>query len=165
MRKHITFEYDSVENLTYEEDGNYHIRIPTFYEYGSYSNDKVDFVFDTGAFITVISRREAYLRGFSDEYTIQANVPLAGFAGGCLTDIKSIPGIIIGNRRLEGVKVAVPHLDTDVNILGLNVIELFKFIIDTENDEVYFAQNPSPDIPESLRCGKVHIVSANTMNF
>ena len=86
-------------------------------------------MFDTGAFITVISRREAYLRGFSDEYTIQANVPLAGFAGGCLTDIKSIPGIIIGNRRLEGVKVAVPHLDTDVNILGLNVIELLNLLL------------------------------------
>jgi len=157
----LTFEYDSVENLTNEEDGNYHIRIPTFYDFKSFSNNKVDFIFDTGAYLTIISQRESSLFGFDDSFTIQRNVPLSGFAGGCLTDIKAIPGIIIGNRRLESVKVAVPQIDTDINILGLNVIELFKFYIDTEKDEIYFAQNPKPNIPESLRCGKIHLVSSN----
>jgi len=159
LKNQYIFSYDSIENLTYEEDGNYHIRVPMFYEYNSYSNDTVDFIFDTGAYITVINRFEAKLFGYDDSYTIQHNVPLAGFAGGCMTDIKSIPGIIIGNKRLEGVKVAVPHIDTDVNILGLNVIELFKFCVDTESDEIYFSQNPRPNIPEQLRIGKIHHIS------
>ncbi|MDR2600685.1 MAG: retroviral-like aspartic protease family protein [Oscillospiraceae bacterium] len=160
MSNFITVKYDSVENLTLEEDGNYHIRIPTFYEYNNYSNDKVDFIFDTGAYITVISRKEALIRGFTDQFTVKSNVPLSGFAGGCLADIKSIPGIMIGNRRLEGMKVAVPHIDTDINILGLNVIDLFKFYIDTEHDEVYLQENPKPSIPESLRCRSIHIIKS-----
>ena len=159
MNNQLIFNYDSIENLTYEDDGNYHIRVPMFYEFGSYSNDMIDFIFDTGAYITIISRKAAYLRGFDDSYTVQTNVPLAGFAGGCMTDIKAIPGIIIGNRRLENLKVAVPHLDIDMNILGLNVIELFKFCVDTENDEIYFSHNPQSNIPEPLRCGKIHIIS------
>ena len=130
-----------------------------FYEFGSYSNDKVDFIFDTGAYITVINRAEAALFEYDDSFVVQTNVPLSGFAGGCLTDILEIPGFIIGNRRLEKVKVAVPHIDTDVNILGLNIIELFKFYIDTEKDEIYFSQNSQPNIPEPLQCGKIHIIS------
>jgi hypothetical protein len=76
-------------------------------------------------------------------------------------DIKEIPGVIIGGRRLEGVRVAVPHIKTDVNILGLNVIELFKYYVDTEDDMIYFAQNPTPSIPELLQCSKIHLVSAD----
>ena len=60
---------------------------------------------------------------------------------------------------MEAVKVAVPHAITDLNILGLNVIELFKYYVDTENDLIYFADNPNPTIEEPLRCGKVHILS------
>ena len=60
---------------------------------------------------------------------------------------------------MEGVKVAVPHVYTDINILGLNVIELFKYYVDTENDMIYFADNPNPTIEEPLRCGKVCEIS------
>jgi len=155
----IILNYDSVENLTYEDDGNYHIHVPVFYEFGNYSNDRMDFIFDTGAYITVIAKKEAALFGFDDSFTIQNNVPLAGFSGSCLSDIKVIPGIIMGGRWLEGIKVAVPHVDTATSILGLNVIEHFKFYIDTENDDVYFAQNTNPNIPEKLQCGKIHLLS------
>lgn len=161
MSNNLTITYDAIDNLTLEEDGNYHIHIPTFYEYNSFSNDRVDFIFDTGAYITVLSRKEATLFDFINSYTVKTNVPLSGFAGGCLADIKEIPGFIIGGRRLEGVKVAVPHIDTDVNILGLNVIDLFKFFIDTEQDKIYFAQNPSPSIPQLLQCKAIHQVSTN----
>jgi len=36
--------YESVENLTYQEDGYYHLLVPTFYEYGDNANKIVDFV-------------------------------------------------------------------------------------------------------------------------
>ena len=159
MNNQLIFKYDSVENLTYESDGNYHILIPTFFEFGSYSNERVDFIFDTGAYITIISRSQAKIHGFDGAYTIQKNVPLSGFAGNCLTDIMKIPGFVIGGHRLEGVKVAVPHIDTDVNILGLNVIELFKYLINTETDDIYFALNPIPSIPEPLQCSKIYLLS------
>jgi predicted aspartyl protease len=136
------------------------MRIPTFYEFGNYNNDRVDFIFDTGAFISVISRKEALIRGFDNSFATHTNVRLAGFSGSCHADILEIPGFVIGGRRLEGVKVAIPYADTDVNILGLNVIELFKYYIDTEKDEIYFAQNPTPSIPKQLYCNKIHLISA-----
>ena len=159
MNNSLTFTYSAAERLSVVKDGHYHIRVPTFYEFDSFSNERLDYIFDTGAFITVLTREWATLLGLLDKFTIQTNVPLGGFAGSCLSDIKDIPGMIIGGHRLEGVKVAVPHVYTDVNILGLNVIELFKYHVDTENDMIYFADNPNPTIEESLRCGKVYTVS------
>ena len=161
MSNILAFSYDSVESLTSEEDGHYHIHIPTFYDHESYTNRRIDFIFDTGAYITVITRNTAMSLGFLDSYTIETNVPLSGFSGECLADIKNIPGFVIGGRRLEGVKVAVPHSDTDMNILGLNVLEHFKYCIDTESDKVYFAPNRVPDVPDKLRCNSIYVLSTD----
>ena len=164
MHNSLVFTYDSVEALTLNEDCNYILNVPMFYEFDNYSNDRVDFVFDTGAYITVITKRDAAFLGFTNSYIIQSGVPLSGFIGGCMVDIMNIPGMIIGGRHLEGVKVAVPQVDTDTNILGLNVLETFKYLIDTENDLIFFAQNPLPNIPELLRCGKIRSISYGAKN-
>ena len=148
--------YESVENLTYQEDGYYHLLVPTFYEYGDNANRIVDFVFDTGAFLTIINRKTAEVLRCMERFTIHAGISLDGFSGSCLADIKEIPGFVIGGRRLESVKVAVPHIDTDMSILGLNVLEQLKYLIDTENDRIYFSTNPKPEIPEALRTGKIY---------
>ena len=79
MIDNITHNYDSVENLTYEDDGNYHIHVPVFYERGSFSNDRLDFIFDTGAYITVITKKEAALFGFDDSYGREARVVNDGY--------------------------------------------------------------------------------------
>ena len=160
MHNTLTITYNSVEKIRLKKDYHYHIHIPTFYEFDKNLNDRVDFIIDTGAYITVLTRKEASLFGFLDsKYTIQADVPLSGVTGDCLSDIKSIPGLIIGGRRLEGVKVAVPHVDTETNILGLNVLELFNYYLDADNDLIYFANNLNPDIPEDLRSNKVYILN------
>ncbi|MCL2172008.1 MAG: hypothetical protein FWB71_07590, partial [Defluviitaleaceae bacterium] len=57
-----------------------------------------------------------------------------------------------------GVKVAVPHIDTPANILGLNVIDHFKFLVDTDEDKIYFADNPNPGIPDILRARRIYAV-------
>ena len=152
-------KYDSIENLTYETDGHYHLYVPVLYNFDTYANRKVDFVFDTGAFLTVISRETAAEFNFIDRFTIQKNISLAGFSGECLADLKEIPGIIIGGRKLMGVKVAVPHIVTDMDILGLNVIEHFKYFIDTENDKIYFSDNAIYKAPKELGCGRISAIS------
>lgn len=154
-------EYDSVENLTLEEDGHYHLRVPAFYEYDSHANYIVDFVFDTGAFLTVLTRSTATMLGFIDRFTVRPDIPLTGFSGGCRADLKEIPGLIIGGKRLTGVKVAVPHIDTDMDILGLNVLEYFKYFIDTEKDEICFSANPKPEISEYLQVKSILAISAS----
>jgi predicted aspartyl protease len=133
--------------------------VPTFYKNRDYSNRRTDFIFDTGAFITVITRNTAEKLGFIGLHTIIEDVPLSGFMGGCLSDIKEIPGFLIGGRFLDGVKVAVPRESTDTNILGLNVIEYFKYFVDTENDKIYFSVNPQPNIPDPFRCGEIRIIT------
>ena len=152
--------YDSIEDLAYNDgDGHYHLTVPVLRDYNCYSNVSVDFIFDTGAFLTVLTQESATRLGFVNSFTVQKDVQLSGFTGACLADLKEIPGFIIGGRKLEGVKVAVPHIYTEANILGLNVIEHFKYFIDTENDKVYFAENSKPEIPCLLRARKIFAVS------
>jgi predicted aspartyl protease len=157
----ISKNYSSMEYLPLESDGHYHIQIPTFYEFDNYSNDNIDFIFDTGAFLTVITRKMARFFGFVEAYTIKKDISLTGFAGGCLADLKELPGFVIGGRILSGVKVAVPHDETDINILGLNVIEYFRYYIDTENDYVYFAPNRNVAIAQELQCKSINVISSD----
>jgi len=160
----LSFMYDYNENLKLENDGHYHLYVPAFHNYNSNSNDTVNFVFDTGAFLTVLTQRTAMRLGFADRFTVQTDIELSGYTGECSADLKEIPGFVIGGRRLEGVKVAVPHIDTDINILGLNVIEHFKYFIDTESDKIYFSENPKPEIPELLREKKIYAISSNLIS-
>jgi len=153
-------KFDAVENLKLELDGHYHLNVPAFYNFNSHANRPIDFIFDTGAFITIISRDSAALLGYLDRFTVQEGIILSGFSGSCLADLKEIPGFAVGGRRIEGVKVAIPHIETDVSILGLNVIEYFKYYNDTECDKIYFSQNPYPDIPEYLQARGIHAISA-----
>jgi len=150
------FEYDSVQPLTHDDDGHYYLHVPAFYGNDDFSNYVINFIFDTGAYITVLSRKTIIRMGLDEKFTVEKNTPLSGFAGKTLVDIKEIPGFVIGGRRLEGVKVAVPHINTDENILGLNVLEYFKYFVDTENDKIYFAQNLNPDIHEPLQAKRIY---------
>jgi hypothetical protein len=52
-----------------------------------------------------------------------------------------------------------------MNILGLNVIDYFDFFVDAKNDKIYFAQNPRPDIPDSLRCSQVRTISSEDVGL
>ncbi|MCL2078383.1 MAG: retroviral-like aspartic protease family protein [Oscillospiraceae bacterium] len=159
MTNQLTFIHTFEDTLPLRDDGHYHLSIPAFFEYDSYANHDIDFVFDTGAFLTVITRKTAAIFGFLDSYTIQHDIPLSGFAGKRLADLKELPGFVIGGRFLTGVKAAVPHDDTDMDILGLNVIDYFKYHIDTESDKIYFASNPQPEVFDYLRCKSVNAVS------
>ena len=38
MSNEVSFEYSHMESLPFEEDGHYHIKIPTFFKENNYSN-------------------------------------------------------------------------------------------------------------------------------
>ena len=103
----MDFGYRSAEKLEYRIDGHYYLSVPTFYTSDNYVNDLIRFIFDTGAFLTVINRDTAAAFGFDKIEAIHKNIPLSGFTGSGSGDLKEIPGMIKGGRRLEGVKVAV----------------------------------------------------------
>jgi len=159
MRNSINFSYNIAIDYKYEEDGHRHVDVPLFYDKDSYSNEQVDFVFDTGAYLTVLTPLTAELFGFDKITPIQTNIPLAGFADSkCSGDLIEIPGMLLGGKRLVDVRVAIPYLDTEDDILGLNVLEYFNYLIDSTNDRIYFKDNLTYKPPKELACGKVTTV-------
>ena len=65
MSKVIQFFYDSCEDIEYEESkGHYYLHVPAFYSKKSNANRLVDFMLDTGAYITVITPQTAKLLGY-----------------------------------------------------------------------------------------------------
>jgi len=137
----VNFRYSSEMDLVYEKDGHRHLRIPVFYESGSNSNNRVDFIIDTGAYLTVLTRIMAKEFDFDKLTPLSKNVPLTGFAGYRVEgDLIEIP-MLLGGKRIAA-KVVVPYVDTADNILGLNVLEHFNYLIDSTNDKIYFTDNP-----------------------
>jgi len=146
-------------DFRYKNDAHYYIAVPSFCSTTHYSNDKIDFVFDTGAYLTVITKVTALVFGYNRITPIQKNIPLNGFAGSATGDLKEIPGLVIGGRLLKGVKVAIPHIDTKDNILGLNVIEHFNYLIDSSKGKIYFAENLDYKIPQELKCVFINLLT------
>jgi len=159
MENFLSVKYTSIETFDYDIDGHYHIFVPTFYSQSSYSNDRINYIFDTGAYITVINKEIAAIFGFDLLPPIVSNIALKGFAGECTGDMKIIPGLIIGSYMLKNIKVAIPYADIKSNILGLNVLENFNYFLDNTNDFVYFSLNSAPNIPEELQCGSIELIT------
>ena len=160
MSDAVNFRHNSVLDLYYGADGHRHIRVPLFYERESYTNRTVDFIFDTGAYLTVLSQETAYALGFYKIEPIQSNIPLTGFADSrCEGDLVEIPGMLIGGRILEDVRIAIPYVATTDDILGLNILEHFNYLIDSTNDKIYFSDNAIYKAPKELGCGRISAIS------
>ena len=90
--KSITFDYRSVQDIFYNDEGHYILKVPAFFTSGAYRNDKIDFVFDTGAYITVVARQTAIRFGWDKLTPLVKNIPLTGFAGSCEGDLRKSRG-------------------------------------------------------------------------
>ena len=107
---------------------------------------KIQFVFDSGAYITVLTRLNARRIGLplTGEYT--AN--LTGFnkdRGHDKAEIVIVPKIEIGKYFVENVQILVPLEDIEIaEVIGENVLEYFTYVVDHDIDRIYFAKNPSP---------------------
>ncbi|MDR2599819.1 MAG: retroviral-like aspartic protease family protein [Oscillospiraceae bacterium] len=160
MFKTPNLQYNTVSDLTYETDGHRYISLPLFYDKSSYSNTQAEFIFDTGAYLTVLSQETAVTLGYDKITPIAKNIPLTGFADSkCEGDLIEIPAMLIGGRKLEDVKVAVPYVDIEDDILGLNVLECFNYLIDSTNDKIYFSDNPIYKAQAELKHSRISIVS------
>ena len=123
--------------------GHVYLSVPIVFE-GSKSNDMIDFIYDTGAFITTINRRlyEAYKL----DKLVRHEKKLNSYTGTTEGYMFQIPGLIIGQRLLTGVWAFTPKShEITQNLLGDNVIEYFIPIQDNQNDCFYFPDNPTPE--------------------
>jgi predicted aspartyl protease len=110
---------------------------------GGTNEDAVNFIYDTGAVITVISRDTYELYGLDKLPRSEASMP--GYTGSAPGWVYTIPGIAIGRRAITGVYAFSPKdYELGQNLLADNVIEYFNVYQDNENDCLYFMDNPKP---------------------
>ena len=136
LNERMKVEYERVKGQVY-------VDIPIVCE-GCTNLDRILFIYDTGAYITVINR-EFYEKYKLDELP-RKEVALGGYVGSAPGYVFQIPGLIIGQRLLTGVWAFTPKsMHVKQNLLGDNVIEYFIPIQDNQQDCIYFPDNPSPE--------------------
>jgi len=124
---------------------------------------KIQFVFDTGAYITVLTRLNARRIGLPLTGVYSAN--LTGFnrdRGYDKAEIVIVPKIEIGKFIVEDVKMLVPLEDIEIaEVIGENVFEYFTYTVDHDVDRIYFTRNLNPKPYKNpirgidLSCGRV----------
>ena len=142
--------------------GQVYVNIPIVCE-GCTSSDRIFFLYDTGAYITVINR-ERYEKYKLDKLP-RKEATLGGYVGSAPGYMFQIPGLVIGQRLLVGVWAFSPKSkNVKQNLLGDNVIEYFMPFQDNRHDCFYFPDNPKPepyihtDTKFSLACDSVMYV-------
>jgi clan AA aspartic protease (TIGR02281 family) len=141
------------------QGGHYYVTILAVYSGRDAGNEKINFILDTGAFITVVSRDTAKLLGYNKLPRIVSKIK--GYTGEAPADFVRIPSLKILDTRITDVPVLIPHSsELKQNILGLNVLEYFNYYVDTCNNAIYLSLNPSPQHYHSiLACGQVTVES------
>ena len=138
----ITFDEITKHEFVREKDGHIYIDVQIVCE-GSSDNDTIYFIYDTGAFITVLNRdRYEHFKLFKIP---RHEVKLYGYSGGTSGYIYKIPGLKIGGRFVKGVWAFTPESPSlKQNLLGNNVLEYFRPFHDNMHDSIYFSDNLTP---------------------
>jgi clan AA aspartic protease (TIGR02281 family) len=140
------------------QDGHHYITVRAVYVGSKVDGTDIDFILDTGAFMTVISRDIA--REFGYDKLPKVSAKIKGYSGEVPADFVRIPGLKVLEPLLIDVPVLIPHCsEHKQNVPGLNVLEYFNYYIDTENDKLYLSKNHSPrPYREILACGGVFAI-------
>ena len=129
------------------------------------AKEPTEFVYDTGAMITMIDLETAEKMNYTS-LPVKRAATLRGIVPGYSIDVdyKVIAGIKIAGLRLSKVTIAIPNPNDpnaenfERSILGQNVLEYFNYYMDTGNDKIYFAKNPNPKpVSEDAKCGVVFL--------
>jgi len=130
---------------------------------GSTETDTIRFVYDTGAYLTVINR-EVY-EWFNLDKLPRTEITIGSYNGTTSGYLFQIPGLKVGEKLLTGIWAFSPNsYEIKQNLLGDNVIEYFRPFQDNLNDCIYFIENPKPepyissDGAFSLACDGVYML-------
>ena len=147
------------------EKGHFYVDILMVCE-GSADDAFISFLYDTGAWMTVLSRRHYEANNLNT--LPRQRFSMGGYGAGEDNSRKipgyvyKIPALKIGNKLLAEVWAFTPaSYDITENILGGNAIEYFCPFQDNNTDFFYFFDNPSPKPYKhepsglSLECGGV----------
>jgi len=139
----ITFDEKTKIKMYRLKDGHTYISVPIVCEGRSGNDEPVPFIYDTGAFITVLNRNR--YEHFKLDSLPRHEVTLNGYVGGTPGYMYQIPGLQMGARLLVGVWAFTPKsLELKQNLLGSNVLEYFRPFQDNTNGFIYFPDNATP---------------------
>ena len=135
------------------DSGLFYVTLKAVYPESPANGEAIDFILDTGAYLTVISRGTASRCGFDKLPKKTAEV--FGFGDAISVDFVRIPGLIVLGKTITDVPVVIPHVMYRTNpktgekrqmpeVLGLNILEYYNYYIDTEHDKLYLNENPNP---------------------
>jgi hypothetical protein len=159
----LTLTFNDKTKVEFTRDkGQVYLNIPIVCE-GSTDGDSIEFIYDTGAYITVINR-ERY-ENYGLDKLPRRETSIGGYVGLAPGYVFQIPGLIIGNKLLSGVWAFTPiSMEIKQNLLGDNVIEYFRPFQDNLHSCLYFLDNPNPkpfeseEPPFSLACDSILFV-------
>ena len=138
----LTLENKTKVQYTRDKGHNY-LDIPIVCK-GSTEKDTINFVYDTGAYLTVVNR-DTY-EWFNLNKLPRTKLAIKSYDGTTPGYLFQIPGLMIGGTLLTGIWAFTPeNREITQNLLGDNVIEYFKPYQDNQNDCIYFIENPSPE--------------------
>ena len=140
----LTLDSNGKIQLKYRRiKGQIFLSIPIICE-GSTAEDEIDFMYDTGAFLTVLNREWYEWYGLNKLPRMETS--MGSYVGSTPGFVFQIPGLIIGQRLLIGVWAFTPKdMNLKQNLLGDNVLEYFNPYQDNSNDCFYFLDNSNPE--------------------
>lgn len=132
------------------------------------SSSSVRLIFDTGAYLTVISRPTARKiklpLGKGKHLRVRGFLGEQGYVDGELVEISRI---MLGKHFIHDVKILVPLTDVAITeVLGENILEYLNYVVDHDKDVIYFKKNPNPkryinkENGIDLSCGRVLLSEA-----
>ena len=162
MPEFVTYMYSPWHFAEFRREGGHLIIWASLFDSTS-GFRKIPLIFDTGAYITVLTRMSARRIGLSLTGVHSAN--LTGFnkeRGFDKAEVVVVPKVEIGKYIVEDVQTLVPLEDIEIaEVIGENVLEYFIYTVDNDSDRIYFTKNlnPKPYINEAkgidLSCGRV----------
>ena len=150
------------------KEGHLLVTLQALYENSPAMGEEVNFILDTGAYLTVLNRGTAITCGY--DKLPKKTTYIRGYSGKEPADLVYIQGLKILGKVMTHVAVLIPHslysADPETGekrqfqeVLGLNVLEYFNYFIDTENDMLHMKWNPTPKpYSKALACGEIYTV-------
>jgi predicted aspartyl protease len=123
---------------------------------------RLNLVLDTGAFMTLISKKKADRYGYK---IIEKEVcSISGFSEkGLVCDLRKVPSAVFCNYRIEDVMIATPHNDIPVvEVLGMNILENFNLGFDFADEKIFARKRGGfTSQKPKYQCGEVSIFREN----
>lgn len=99
-----------------------------------------NFIFDTGAQNTIISKRRAIECGYTN-LPIQETVSTGGIGGGILSCSRvEIPDITIANKVIvhNPTILISEDINSNINVLGQDILKPYSYYLDVKMQFIYF---------------------------